>query len=223
MGKGSGGLSPQIQQEMENNQSALVSLAQQQNQRGSQLFNASFPGFQQAENFYGTLSTGDPYAIARATAPATQQITQATQSAKQNIIQNAPAGGEKNLALEMADVSRGAQVGGVASGGYLNSFNALAQLAGQGVGESISSANTAVSGYGASTSALSNLGQLQMQQYQIQQQAKGSTLGALSSLGGAAFEGAGAAGGFGALFGAGAAAGGGGDAIDALLAAGAMI
>jgi|SRR5579863_106023 len=175
MGKSSG-LSDSVQQGMLQNDTALVQLAQQQAGRGTQLFDASFPGFQQAENFYGTLGTGDPYAIARATTPATQQITQATQSAKQNIIQNAPEGGEKNLAIEMADVNRGAQVGSVTSGAFLNSFNALANLAGQGVNQSISSAGTAVSGLNASNQGFANLGNLQIQQ-------KGAQLGALTSLG----------------------------------------
>jgi hypothetical protein len=184
-GKG-GGVSQSVQQGELNNQNALVTLAQQQNQRAGQLFDASFPGFQKAEDFYGTLSTGDPYAIARAIAPATQQITAASDSAKANILRNAPNGGEKNLALEQVEVNRGAQVGSTASSGYLNSFNALAQLAGQGVNESISSAGTAVSGYNAGNQALGQLGNQQLQAQQIGAEEKGSTFGALSSLGGAA-------------------------------------
>jgi len=175
VGKG-GGLSDTVQQGMLQNQDALVAIAQQQSQESQQLFKTAYPGFQQAENFYGTLATGDPYAIARAIAPATQQISQATTSAKQNIMSNAPAGGEKNLALEQADVARGAEVGKVASGSFLNSFNALASLAGQGVGESISAAGTGISGYNAANQGLYNLGNLQIQQ-------KGAQLGALTSLG----------------------------------------
>jgi hypothetical protein len=44
------------------------------------------------------------------------------------------------------------------------------------------------------------LGNQQLEAQQLQAQQKGSTLGALSSLGGSIFEGAGAAGGLGALF-----------------------
>jgi len=182
------------------NSNALVAIAQQQNQNSQTLFNESNPGFTAAENFYGSLATGDPGKIALATAPATQQIDQATASAKQNIIQNAPAGGEKALALEQADVSQGAQVGQVRSGAFLNSFNALAQLAGQGTGESISAAGTGISGLNASTSALGQIGNQQLQSQEIQAQQKGSVLGALGSLGGGLAEGAGAAGGFSALF-----------------------
>lgn len=175
MGKSSG-LSQKTQDEMAANNSALVKIAQQQSANSQQLFNTTFPGLQQAENFESVLSTGDPWAISRAIAPATQQITQATESAKKNIIQNAPAGGEKNLAIEQADVARGAEVGKVASGAFLNSFDALARLAGQGVGESISGAGNAISGYNSANQGAYNLGNLQIQQ-------KGAQLGALTSLG----------------------------------------
>lgn len=201
MGKSnSAGLSPQVSSGLQANSDALTQIAQQQNANAQKLFQEANPGFQSAENFYGTLSTGDPYAIARAISPATQQISQATTGAKQNIMNNAPSGGEKTLALEQADVNQGAQVGQAATGSFLNSFNALGSLAGQGIGQSISSAGTGISGLSASSSALGNLGQLGMEQYQIQQQAKGSTLGALASLGGGIAEGAGAAGSLGALF-----------------------
>jgi hypothetical protein len=173
----SSGLSPAVQQGELANSTALTQIAQQQAANSQQLFNLTEPGLASAENFYGNISTGDPYAIARAIAPATQQIATATAGAKQNIMQNAPAGGEKALALEQADVSQGAQVGQAATGSYLNSFNALAQLAGQGVGESISAAGTGISGFSSANQGLGQLGQLQIQQ-------KGAQLGALTSLGG---------------------------------------
>lgn len=176
MGKSSG-LSDSVQQGELANSTALTQIAQAQAGRSDQLFQESNPGFQQAESFYGSLSTGDPGKIAQAISPAVQQIGQATAGAKQNIMNNAPAGGEKNLALEQADVSQGAQVGQAATGSFLNSFNALAQLAGQGTGESISAAGTGISGYGAANQGLGQLGNLQIQQ-------KGAQLGALTSLGG---------------------------------------
>lgn len=159
------------------NSTQLTNLATQQAGNSSKLFQAAFPGFGQAENFYQTLATGDPYAIARAIAPATQQIDLATAGAKQNILNNSPAGGERNLALEEADVNRGAQVGQTASNGFLNSFNALAQLAGQGVGQSISGAGTAISGLGAANQGWTNL-------YQLGNEQKGSQLGLLGNLAG---------------------------------------
>jgi hypothetical protein len=174
-----------------------VALAQQQGANSQTLFNEANPGFKTAESFYSTIASGDPYAIARATAPASQQINQATEGSIKNIIANAPNGGEKNLAIEQARVAQGAEVGKVASGSFLNSFNALASLAGQGTGESISSAGTAISGYGSANSALGQLGTQQLESQQIQAQQKGSTLGALASLGGGIAEGAGSAAGSG--------------------------
>lgn len=159
------------------NSTALTQIAQQSSANSQTLFNQTEPGLLSAENFYGAIQTGAPSAIATAISPAVQQISQATAGAKQNIMNNAPAGGEKNLALEQADVSQGAQVGQAATGSYLNSANALAQLAGQGVGESISSTGNAVSGYNSANQGLGQLGQLQIQQ-------KGAQLGALTSLGG---------------------------------------
>ena len=176
---GSKGLSNQVTSGEQANSNALVKIAQQQSANSQQLFGESQPGFNSAENFYSALSTGDPSAIMRAISPATQQIGQATASAKSNILANAPNGGEKNLALEQADVSQGAQVGNTASQGYLNSFNALAGLAGQGIGQSISSAGTGISGLGESSQSLGQLGNQQIQQ-------KGSTLGALGGLAGTA-------------------------------------
>ena len=74
-GKGGSGVSPEVSQGELANQSALVQIAQQQNQRAGQLFNESYPGFVKAEDFYQTLATGDPYAISRAIASASEQIT----------------------------------------------------------------------------------------------------------------------------------------------------
>jgi hypothetical protein len=175
LGKSSG-LSQSVQDSEAANATALTGIAQQQNQRSGQLFNEANPGFISAENFYQTISSGDPGKIATAIAPATQQISQASDQAKANIMRTGPAGGEKNLALEQVDVNQGAEVGKTASGSYLNSFNALASLAGQGTGESISSAGTAISGYNSANQGLGTLGNQQIQQ-------KGAQLGALTSLG----------------------------------------
>ena len=200
MGGKSQGVSPEVSQGELNNQNQLVAIAQQQNQRGTQLFNESFPGFQKAEDFYSTLSTGDPYAISRAIAPAAQQITAGADAAKANILRTGAPGGEKNLALEQVDVQRGAQVGSTAASGYLNSFNALAQLAGQGVNQSIASAGTGISGYQAGTQALGQLGNQQLEAQQMQAQEKGSTFGSLAGLGGSVAGAAGEAGSFATLF-----------------------
>lgn len=155
----------------------LVQIAQGQASNADSLFKSSFPGFQSAENFYTQLSSGDPYAISRALAPVATQADTAAAGAKKNILQTGPAGGEKNLALEQVDVNRGATVGDAASKGYSGSFNALASLAGQGIGESQSATGAALQGYGTA-------GNMALQEQQLQIQQKGNTLGAFSSLGG---------------------------------------
>jgi hypothetical protein len=132
------------------------------------------PGYKASTDFYTALSTGDPYAIARASAPATQQITQASTGAKQNILNNAPAGGEKNLALEQVDANQGAEVGKTASGSYLNSFNALGQLSSEGMGASRSATGQALSGYGSGIQGYGMVNQEATQQ-------KGQTMGAISA------------------------------------------
>jgi len=192
VGKG-GGLSQDVQKGMLANETALVDIAKTQSQNSQQLYGEAFPGFVKAEDFYQALSSGDPYAISRAIAPSAQQITQAADAAKANILRTAPSGGERNLALEQVDVNRGAEIGSTASQAYLNSFNALAQLAGQGVGEGISSAGVGISGLSSANQGLGELGQLQIQNQQVSNESKGATLGALASLGGGLFEGAGAA------------------------------
>lgn len=118
----------------------------------------------------------------RAIGPATEQIQQASQGATRSILETAPAGGEKNLALEEVQANKGAAVGEVGTKAYLNAPNALAGLAGQGVGESISAAGTGISGLSAAQSSLSNLGSLQIENAQLQAQQKGSMLGGLGNL-----------------------------------------
>jgi hypothetical protein len=160
----------------------LTQLLQQQGGESNQLFNLAFPGQIQATDFYSALASGDPGKIASVISPAVQQVSQATSGAKQNIMQTAPAGGEKNLALEQADVSQGAQVGSLASQGYIQAFNALGQLGTSGVSQSTGAAGTAIS---AGQAAGNQWGQIVQQN--IAQ--KGANLGAFSSLGSAAIGG----------------------------------
>lgn len=172
-----GGTPAQIQQGQLSDENALVSIAQGQAANANQLFNLTEPGLATTENYENVLASGDPAAIARLIAPAAQQINQSAAGAKQNIIQNAPAGGEKNLALEQVDAQTGAQIGSLASQGYNQSFNSLAQLAGQGIGESQNAASLASSGY----NSASNIGSTLFNENQEQ---KGATLGMFGSLGG---------------------------------------
>jgi hypothetical protein len=183
VGKGSSSnLDPGVSQGMLANETALTQIAQQQATNAEQLYKVAEPGFQTAESFYSDLATGDPGAIMRAISPAAQQINQASAGAKENILATSPAGGEKNLALEMTDVNKGAQVGSLASSGYTGSFNALGQLAGQGVGESISASGAGTSAYSAGSSSLAALGGLNLQDKQLQMEQKGQSLGGFGSL-----------------------------------------
>lgn len=176
MGK-SQGLSSGVTSGLNSDANALTQIAQTQSNNSQTLFNQALPGYSAATNFYQTLASGDPYAIARAVAPATQQINQASAGARSNIMNSSPAGGEKNLALEQTFVNQGAQVGNTASQAFLNAPNALGQLAGQGVGESTAAAGTSISGFNSANQGLGQLGNLQIAQ-------KGAQLGALTSLGG---------------------------------------
>lgn len=155
--------------------SQLSSLATQSAGQSQSLFNLAFPGMQQAESMQQTLASGDPYAIAQAVAPATQQVAQATQGAQQNIMQNAPDGGEKNLALEQSSLQQGAQDGNLASQGYLNSFNNLAQMGQSGVNASQGAMSNATGSLNSANSAFSSLGNMGAQE-------KGATLSALGGL-----------------------------------------
>lgn len=153
----------------------LSSLATQSAGQSQSLFNLAFPGMQQAESMQQTLASGDPYAIAQAIAPATQQVAQATQGAQQNIMQNAPDGGEKNLALEQSNLQQGAQDGNLASQGFLNSFNNLAQMGQSGVSASQGAMSNATGALNSENSAYSSLGNMGAQE-------KGATLGAIGGL-----------------------------------------
>lgn len=185
MGKGN---TPQVPPEVTQAQVAdmnvLTQIAQQQNAQGQQLFNLTEPGLSQAENFYQSLATSDPGKLAIATAPATQQINTATAGAIKNIMQNAPAGGQQNLAVEEAKLNQGAEIGKIASQGYLGSFNALGALAGQGIGESQSAAGLGISGISSAGNIAGTMGSQSLQGQQMQLEQKGQTLGAKSSAAG---------------------------------------
>lgn len=181
MGKGASNLANQTQQSQLQDSNALIQLAQGQAANANTLFQTSLPGFQQATSFYENLASGDPYAIARTLAPQAAAVDTASAGAKQNILQNGPAGGEKNLALEQVDVNRGAQIGGAATQGFLNAQNSLASLAQGGINSSQSATGLATSGLNSASSGFNNVGNQAIQQ-------KGQTLGAFGALGGDATE-----------------------------------
>jgi hypothetical protein len=148
-------------------------------QEGATLFNMALPGLEKSEAYYGKLASGDPAALARANAPAIQQITGQTNAAKQNIIADQPKGGERNLALEEADISKGSQISNLTTGSYLQSFPSLAQLGGQNVSQGTAATGTGLQGM---NSAANQYGQMQ----QINMEQKGQQMGAITSLAGSA-------------------------------------
>ena len=175
-GKG-GGTTAQDENAQAGLATQLTGLLNQQQGESNQLFNLAFPGMQQAQDFYSALASGSPDLIAKVTAPAAQQVSQATAGAKQNIMQTTPAGGEKNLALENANVSQGAQLGALASQGYTGSFNALAQMGSGGVSQSQGAASTAINAGGAAGQQWGSLVNEHIQQ-------KGADMGAFGGLAG---------------------------------------
>lgn len=199
-GKGGAPSNSQIEQSQAGLASQLTQLLSQQQGESSQLFNLAFPGMQQSTNFYSALASGSPDLIAKVIAPAAQQVQQATAGAKQNILQTTPAGGERNLALQLADVEQGSQIGKLASQGYTSAFPALAQLGGQGVGLGQGAASTAISAGSAAGSQYSNIVQENIQQKGASLGAFGQLAGAVGTAAGGLFSGAGAAGGMSALF-----------------------
>jgi hypothetical protein len=182
-GKGSTpGISPATQTALTTDETALVGLAGQQASNAQQIYNLEEPGLQQSTNFYESLASGDPAAIMRAIAPTAQATSQATAGAKANIMANDPAGGEKNLALELADVNRGRQIASTASGASIGAENALAKMGTQGVGLSEGLAGEAIGGYGAASSSTLGSGGLQLQSQQLQMEQKGQSLWPVSLL-----------------------------------------
>lgn len=193
-------IDPSIVQGALNNQTALVGVAQdmagiakEQQSKADQVFNLTTPGLTEAEQFYQSLASGDPAAIARATAPTAQAASEAGSGAKRNILATAPAGGERNLALEEVDVAKQKAITGAATGATQGAENALATIGGAGISEStgltgsgISAEGTGAGAISAGTSGLLGLGGLQMESQKIKAEQKGNEMGAASSVASAA-------------------------------------
>ncbi len=156
----------------------MTATGAQSAQEGSTLFNLALPGLQQATSYYGKLASGDPNALARANAPAIQQITGQSNEQLKNIMQNAPRGGARDLALSEADLSKGAQISNLTTGSYTNAFPSLASLGGQNVGQGTSATSAGLQGMNAAANQYGNLQQLNNEQ-------KSTMLGFGASLAGA--------------------------------------
>ena len=145
-----------------------VKLAKTQDARAEQLFNLEMPSFKTAMNYYETLASGDPAALARAVAPASNQIALNTAATKQEIRDTLPRGGAEQLAEAEASISGAAQRGQLTSSAYLSAFPALANL-GEGLGGlSISNVNSAISAFSGASSSNEAAGQMQEAQKEAQ-------------------------------------------------------
>jgi hypothetical protein len=156
----------------------MAATGAQSTAEGSKLFGLALPGLEQSEAYYGKLATGDPAALSRANAPAIAGIDATSASAKKNIVQDNPRGGERNLALEEADISKGAQISNLTTGSYASSFGSLAGLGGQNVSQGTAATGTGLQGMNAAANQYGQLGALQNEQ-------KATQLGFFSSLAGA--------------------------------------
>jgi hypothetical protein len=156
----------------------LTATGAQSAQEGSTLFNLALPGLQQATSYYGKLASGDPNALARANAPAIQQITGQSNEQLKNIMQNAPRGGARDLALSEADLSKGAQISNLTTGSYTGAFGSLAGLGGQNVSQGNQATSSGLQGLNAAANQYGNLQQLNNEQ-------KSTMLGFGASLAGA--------------------------------------
>lgn len=172
------GESQSLQDSQTNLANVMASTGQQSAKEGSTLFNLALPGLEQSESYYTKLASGDPAALSRANAPAIQEIGAKSDSAKKNIIADNPRGGERNLALEEADLTKGAQVSNLATGSYVGSFGSLAGLGGQNVSQGNAATSTGLQGM---NSAANQYGQLQ----QLNNEQKATQLGFLGSIAGA--------------------------------------
>lgn len=184
MGKPSGE-DQQLQASQANLADVMAATGKQSAKEGSTLFNLALPGLEKSEAYYGKLSSGDPNALATANAPAIQGVTEKSNEAKKNIMQDMPRGGGRDLALQEADISKGAQISNLTTGSYLGSFGSLASLGGQNVSQGTAATGTGLQGMNAAANQYGQLQQLNNEQKQTQ-------LGFITGLAGsaAAFAGA---------------------------------
>jgi len=162
-----------------------LATGQQQNQEGNTLFNLGLPGLESAQSYYQKLASGDPNALARANAPAVQAITQQTDAAKKNIQQDSPRGGQTNLALQEADINKGAQISNLTTQSYNNAFGSEASLGGQNVSQGNAATNTGINATNSAASQYSNLLNINAEQKAANMGFFGSLFGDAATLGSA--------------------------------------
>lgn len=173
-----GGPSSGTQQTQNQLTQAQIASQQQASAQSAQTYATAQPGFQQAENYYQSLASGNPQQIASAVGPATSQINAASQGAVQQIQQNMPRGGAEQMAVANVEQQRAGQIGNLGTQAYTSAFPALASLSQGGLGLSTNQLATAISAGAAGSQSNAQL-------MQAQSAGKGSTLGFLGSLAGA--------------------------------------
>lgn len=164
MGKGSKGLN--VPQSVLNSTMDLQNL---EKSLLSQYSSIAIPGISSASNYYSDLLKGGPTAQS-ATAPYAQKIQEQAGVTQRNILNNLPAGGERNLALAQLPLTTGTNIA--------NLYQGLGPQAASGLsGLSLGAAGAGTGSGGVSSSAGSSLTGLAGQQ----QQAKGSATGGIGA------------------------------------------
>lgn len=181
MGKTTSSEDAALQASQANLADIMSSTAEASALEGATLFNMALPGLEKSESYYNKLSSGDPNALARANAPAIQQITGQSNQQLSNIMQNSPRGGARDLAISEADLSKGAQISNLETGSYTGSFGSLASLGGQNVSQGNQATATGLSGMNAAANQYGNI-------QQLNNESKATSLGLYSSLAGSASE-----------------------------------
>ena len=153
--------------------------------REEQLFGTTFPGLGIAEKYYQSLASGDPDEIFRAIAPATEQITSASEQAKERIRTTMPRGGESRVAQEYADIGAAGQVGSLATKAYTSAFPALASLATSGIGLSINEMANAIASMSGAAETTGRIGDQQAAGKEALMSSLGGMAGMAGTLGAA--------------------------------------
>jgi hypothetical protein len=173
VGSGTGG----TQTTQNNIAQGQLALSQQQQAQANKVEGIVEPGLQTAENYYTSLSSGDPTKIMAAIGPAVSQIGSQTQQSKNSITQSTPRGGAQDLALAEADISKAGQVGNLETQAYTGAFPALASLFQGGAGISATDISNAISSASGAATTTAQVGQEEAS-------GKASTMGLLGSLAG---------------------------------------
>lgn len=156
-----------------------IAIAQRADSRATKLFDETEPGLGMAEKYYQALASGDPEAIFRAIAPATEQINAQSAAAKERITAEMPRGGEQRLALENNEIAKSSAVGRTATQAFTSAFPSLAQLAGTGVGLSLNEISNAIASFSGASKSTDSL-------MQADASGKAATMGFMGSLAGGA-------------------------------------